>query len=48
VVIGTGEQINIEVIGVGKMGIMHTGILSSFDGVEAKAVADKQVLIHLL
>jgi hypothetical protein len=28
------EQTNIGVIGKGKMGILHTGILSSLDGVE--------------
>ncbi|MBE9594077.1 MAG: hypothetical protein IMF19_11440 [Proteobacteria bacterium] len=39
------EQINSGVIGMGKMGIMHTGILSSLDGVEDKVVADKQDLI---
>ena len=39
------EEINIGVIGMGKMGILHTGILSSLDGVEVKAVADKQDLI---
>ena len=39
------EKINIGVVGMGKMGIMHTGILSSLDGVEVKAVADKQGLI---
>ena len=39
------EKINIGVIGMGKMGILHTGILSSLDGVEVKAVADKQDLI---
>jgi predicted dehydrogenase len=39
------EQINIGVIGMGKMGLLHTGILSSLDGVAVKAVADKQDLI---
>jgi predicted dehydrogenase len=39
------EEINIGVIGMGKMGIMHTGILSSLDGTAVKAVADKQDLI---
>ena len=28
------EQINIGVVGMGEMGILHTGILSSLDGVE--------------
>ena len=27
------EQMNIGVVGIGKMGILHTGILSSLDGV---------------
>jgi len=44
-VIEMNEQINSGVIGMGKMGILHTGILSSLDGVEVKAVADKQDLI---
>ena len=39
------EQINVGVVGMGKMGILHTGILNSLDGVEVKAVADKQDLI---
>lgn len=39
------KQINVGVVGMGKMGILHTGILSSLDGVEVKAVADKQDLI---
>lgn len=30
------EQINIGVVGMVKMGILHTGILSSLDGVEVK------------
>jgi predicted dehydrogenase len=44
-VIRMDEEINIGVIGMGKMGIMHIGILSSLDGVEVKAVVDKQDLI---
>ena len=39
-VIEMNEQINIGVIGMGKMGILHTGILSSLDGVGVKAVAE--------
>ncbi len=34
-------KINIGVVGMGKMGILHTGILSSLDGTEVRAVADK-------
>ena len=44
-VIEMDEQINIGVIGMGKMRVLHTGILSSLDGVEVKAVVDKQDLI---
>lgn len=29
-------QINISVVGMGKMGILHTGILSSLDGGEVE------------
>ena len=42
------EQINIGVVGMGKMGILHTGILSSLDGVEVKAVADEEIRFCLL
>ena len=45
VAIGMDGQINVGVVGMGKMGILHTGILSSLDGVEVKAVADKHDLI---
>ena len=34
VAIGMDGPINIGVVGMGKMGILHTGILSSLDGVE--------------
>ena len=34
VVIGMDGQINIGVVGMGKMGILHTGIPSSLVGVE--------------
>lgn len=30
------EEINAGLVGMGKIGIMHTGILSSLDGVVAK------------
>ena len=32
------EQINVGVVGMGKMGILHTGILSSLDGVDVEGV----------
>ena len=34
VAIGMDGQINVGVVEIGKMGILHTGILSSLDGVE--------------
>lgn len=39
------ERINIGVVGIGKMRILHVGILSSLDGAEVKMVGDKQGLI---
>lgn len=39
------DNINAGVIGMGKMGILHTGILNSLDGVNVKGVAEKQDLI---
>ena len=39
------EEINIGVFGMGKMRILHTGILSSLDGVKVKAFAAKQDFI---
>ena len=35
VAIGMDGQINVGVVGMRKMGILHTGILSSLDGVES-------------
>ena len=35
-------QIKAGVIGMGKMGILHTGILNSLEGVEVKALVDNQ------
>ncbi len=35
------NTINVGVIGMGKMGILHTGILSALDGVKIIAVAEK-------
>lgn len=32
------EQINSGVVGTGKMGVLHTGIHSSLDGVEINAI----------
>ena len=44
-VIKMNEQINIGVVGMEKMGILHTWILSSLDGVKVKAFAAKQDFI---
>ena len=41
-VIGMDEEINIGVVGMGKMGIRHTGILSSLDGAEIKTVCERR------
>lgn len=38
VAIEMDEQINIGVVGMGKIGILHTGILSSLDGVDVEGV----------
>lgn len=48
VAIGADEQINIGVVGMGKMGILHTGILSSLDGVDVEGVGDKEIRFCLL
>lgn len=34
VAIGMDGQINVGVVGMGKMGILHTGMLGSLDGVD--------------
>lgn len=39
------DNINVGIIGMGKMGILHTGILNSLDGANVKAIAEKQNLI---
>src|SRR3990172_12838061 len=39
------KKINVGIIGLGKMGILHMGILNSLDGVEVRGVADNQGLI---
>jgi len=39
------DVINTGVIGLGKMGLLHLGILNSLDGVSVKAVAEKEKLI---
>lgn len=41
-VIRLTELINVAVIGMGKMGILHTGILNSFGDVEVKVLVDTQ------
>jgi hypothetical protein len=42
---GMDEEINIGVVEMGKMGIRHTEILSSLDGMKVKAFAAKQDFI---
>jgi len=39
------EQISVGVIGMGKMGILHSGILNSMENVQLVAVADNQTFI---
>ncbi len=39
------KEINAGVIGMGKMGILHTGILNSLDCVKVKAISDKEKII---
>jgi len=48
VAIGVDGQINVGVVGIGKMGILHTGILSSLDDVDVEGVADKEICLCLL
>lgn len=35
------SSVNVAIIGMGKMGILHAGILEALDSVEVKAVAEK-------
>lgn len=39
------QKISVGIVGLGKMGILHMGILNTLDGVEVRAVADNQELI---
>jgi predicted dehydrogenase len=39
------KNINVGIIGLGKMGILHTGILNSFDDVNVVAIAEKEKLM---
>ncbi|MDD2778266.1 MAG: Gfo/Idh/MocA family oxidoreductase [Methanocellales archaeon] len=39
------KEINAGIIGLGKMGILHTGILNSLDSVNVTAIADKESII---
>lgn len=39
------NNIKTGVIGMGKMGVLHTGILNSLQGVEVKALVDNQDII---
>ncbi len=39
------KEINAGIIGLGKMGILHTGILNSLEGVKVTAIADKESII---
>jgi predicted homoserine dehydrogenase-like protein len=40
------SSLNVGIIGMGKMGILHAGILAALDGVKVKAVAEK--LLYLV
>lgn len=39
------NNVKIGIIGMGKMGILHAGVLASLDGTEIRAVADTQKLV---
>jgi predicted dehydrogenase len=40
------DSVKVAVVGLGKMGLLHTGILNTLDGVELAAVCDKSGLIR--
>ncbi len=39
------KSVNVGIVGMGKMGIMHAGLLNSFEDVQVRAVADTQDLL---
>jgi len=39
------KELNVGIIGLGKMGILHMGILNALDGVKVKAIAEKDSFI---
>jgi len=41
-----GDSLKVGVVGLGKMGLLHTGILNTLDGVKLAAVCDKSGLIR--
>lgn len=43
--ISDSSEIKAGIIGMGKMGILHAGILNSLDNVSIKAISDNQVMI---
>jgi predicted dehydrogenase len=44
----SGKKLKVAVVGLGKMGLLHTSILSVFDEVELLAVCDKSTLMSML
>jgi predicted dehydrogenase len=38
-------QLNVGIVGLGKMGLLHAGIMNSLDGVKVSAVAEKEKII---
>jgi len=42
------KEINVGIIGLGKMGILHMGILNALDGVRVKAITEKEKTNFLL
>ena len=36
------KKVNVGIVGLGKMGILHMGVLNALDGVKVKAIAEKE------
>jgi len=42
----SGEKLRVVVVGLGKMGLLHSGILNVLEGVEVVALCDKSALVR--
>src|SRR5215831_16702196 len=42
---GVKSTLNVGIVGLGKMGLLHTGILNSVDNVKIIAISEKEKLI---